>query len=123
MQVFATRKACSAIGGIRAMSPLTVKYRQAVRIMKITGIFLLAACLHVSANGKSQTITLNVRSEPIKSVMNAIEKQTDYVFFYRTEILKDAKKISITANNIPLLQVLDLCFKDQSFTYSISGKY
>jgi TonB-dependent starch-binding outer membrane protein SusC len=121
MQVFATSNACPASGG--RFVPLTLKYRQAVRIMKITGILILAVCMQVSANGISQTITINVKNEPILSVMKAIEKQTDYVFFYEAELLKNAKKVTVAAVNSPLQQILELCFKEQPFTYSITGKY
>jgi TonB-dependent starch-binding outer membrane protein SusC len=120
MQVFATSKA-AARG--RVVPQLTLKYRQAVRIMKITGILILAACMQVSANGITQTITLNVKNAPLEQVFKTIKKQTNYFFFYRAELLKDAKKVTVDAKNMPLQQVLDLCFKDQPFTYSISGKY
>jgi TonB-dependent starch-binding outer membrane protein SusC len=120
MQVFATSKATA--GGIAIAPQLTLKCRQAVRIMKLTGILLFAFCMQLSARGLTQTITLNVKDAPIQQVIYAIEKQTGYVFFYNNEMLKQAKKITLTANNLPLQQVLDLVFKDQPLVYRIVGK-
>lgn len=98
------------------------KIKKMVRIMKITAIILLVGCLQVSAGGHSQTITLSEKNAPLQKIFKAIERQTDYVFFYDYDWLQKAKKVTIEAKNIPLLQALDICFKDQPLTYSIVGK-
>ncbi|OQP59113.1 hypothetical protein A3860_38760 [Niastella vici] len=120
MQVFATRKAIAM--AVPKLTMLFTKYRHAVRVMKLTAILLLAACLHVSAWGVSQTITLSLKDAPIQKVFKEIERQTDYTFFVERQWLEKAKKVTIVANGLPLNQVLELCFKDQPFSYSISGK-
>ncbi|MCS3800878.1 SusC/RagA family TonB-linked outer membrane protein [Niastella sp. OAS944] len=121
MQDFATGKA--ALG--RALHQLIrffEKNCKAVRVMKITGILLLAACLQVSARGLTQTVTISVKDAPLITVLQEIKKQTGYMFFADNKQLQKAKKVSFTANNLPLLQVLDLCFKDQPLTYHIIDK-
>lgn len=99
-----------------------IKSSQAAKIMKLTGIYLVIASLHLSARGFTQTITVSVKDASIETVFKAIEKQTDYVFFVDRGLLSKAKKVTINASNLPLTQVLDLCFKEQPFTYSINGK-
>jgi TonB-dependent starch-binding outer membrane protein SusC len=120
MQVFATSKATA--GGIAIAPQLTPKYRQAVRIMKLSAILLFAFCMQLSAKGLTQTITLNVKEAPIQKVMQEIEKQTGFVFFYDVSLLRQAKKITMTAEGLPLHQVLEQVFRDQPLTYTISGK-
>ena len=121
MQEFATRKAIARRMNLRLLNCLLRKYRVAVRIMKLT-IILLAACLQLSARGLTQTVTISVKDAPLLTVLKAIKKQTGFVFYVTSEELKRAKTVSITANNLPLEQVLDMCFKDQPLTYAISGK-
>jgi TonB-linked SusC/RagA family outer membrane protein len=123
MQEFATRKAIAQWMDLRFLNCLFRKYRMAVRIMKLTTIILLAACLQLSARGLTQTVTISVKDAPLLTVLKAIEKQTDFVFFVNNKELQKTKKVSITANNLPLQQVLDMCFKDQPLTYTITGKW
>jgi TonB-linked SusC/RagA family outer membrane protein len=95
---------------------------QLKRVMKLTGILILIACLHVSANGITQTINLSFENAPLETVLKDIEKQTGYTFFYRTNWVKQAKKVTVKANNLSLQQALELCFKEQPLEYSVSGK-
>jgi TonB-linked SusC/RagA family outer membrane protein len=125
MQDFATGKAAA----LRGSEPkLTCSYLKKIlspqvgRIMRLTTILLLTACLHVGAKGVTQTVSLSEKNAPLIKVMNEIEHQTGYAFFYKSQWLLQAKKVTIKAENIPLKQALDLCFKDQPFTYIISGK-
>jgi TonB-linked SusC/RagA family outer membrane protein len=122
MQVFATGKA-TAFG--RALYQLTCffpKSRQAVRVMKLTTILLLAACLQLSAKGISQTVSITVKDVPLLTVLKEIKKQTGYFYLADNEWLQKAKKVTLSAINWPLLKVLDECFKGQPLTYNIEGK-
>jgi TonB-linked SusC/RagA family outer membrane protein len=121
MQDFAASKV-SAMGGALNQLTCLLKSRAAARVMKLTGIILLAGCLQLSARGLTQTVTISVKDAPLLTVLKAIEKQTGYVFFVDNQWLQKAKKVTITANNVPLQKVLDDCFKDQPLTYSITGK-
>lgn len=121
MQEFATRKTIAQRMDLRKPNCLLRKYRTAVRIMKLTAI-LLAACLQLSARGITQTVTITVKDAPLFSVLKAIEKQTDFTFIVNSKLLQKARPVSVTANNLPLLQVLEMCFKDQPLTYKIIDK-
>jgi TonB-linked SusC/RagA family outer membrane protein len=101
---------------------LNDKYRQAVRIMKITAFILLICTLHVSAAGWSQSITLSEREAPLDKVFRSIEKQTDYIFFYNVDWVNKAEKVNVEVKDMQLQQVLDLLFKNQPLAYSVTGK-
>jgi len=92
-----------------------------LRVMKLITFFLLAACITASANGYSQKVTLSEKDVPLEKVFKEIKKQTGFVFFYDEAWLQEAKKVSINVVNSPLEEVLNLCFKDQSLTFSIVG--
>jgi TonB-linked SusC/RagA family outer membrane protein len=91
-------------------------------IMKITTVLILAASLQVSARGISQTLTLKERNTPFEKVLKEITRQSGYDFFYRGELITQAKTVTVELKNMELKQALDLVFKDQPFTYAIANK-
>ncbi|MBO9203272.1 MULTISPECIES: SusC/RagA family TonB-linked outer membrane protein [Niastella] len=94
-----------------------------VRVMKLTTIIILAACLQTSANGLAQnTITFSGKDVNLESVFTAIKKQTSYRFFFNTSIIQNASKITIEVKNAPIEQVMNLALKDQSLTFAIKGR-
>src|SRR5262245_53431967 len=91
-----------------------------VRVMKLTTIIILAACLHSSANGLAQnTVTFSGKDVNLESVFTAIKKQTSYRFFFNTSIIQNASKITIEVKNAPIEQVMNLALRDQSLTFAI----
>lgn len=92
-----------------------------IRIMKLTIILLIAACLQVSAKGYSQKITIKENNVPLQKVFEEIRRQTDYDFLYVDEVLKTAQKVSLNIEKGSIEDVLDVCFKNQQLSYIISG--
>ena len=88
-------------------------------VMKLTTILMLVACLQVSAGGLSQKISLSVKNASLEKVLSEIEKQSGYSFWYRTELLKNADKITIDLRDANLDEALKKCFEKQSFDYVI----
>src|ERR1051326_7802645 len=88
-----------------------------IRVMKLTAIFLFIACLHVSATGYTQQITLRVKDAPLKQVFKEIKKQTGYTFAYNDALLTQAKKVTVELQNVTIEQALSACFNGQSFTF------
>src|SRR5580700_4874201 len=90
-----------------------------IRAMKITTFILLAAILHVSAAGYSQTVTLSEKNASLEKVFRAIYWQTGYQFVYNDETLKGAKPVTIEVNKASIQEVLALCFNDQPLDFVI----
>lgn len=97
-------------------------YSKFLRIMRITAILLLTAGLTASAGSKSQTVNLSVKNAELTKVFAAIESQTDYVFFYNYNLLKDAKKVTVEIKNTSLQDALKILFDSQPFDYVIREK-
>ena len=93
-----------------------------LRIMRITSFFLLASCMHLSAAGTSQTVTISGKELSFKKVFTAIEKQTGYFVFFPKGTFKDARPLSLEATNMPLRNFLELLVKDQPLRFIIEDK-
>src|SRR6185295_3211582 len=94
-----------------------------IRVMKLTFILMLAACLQVSAKGYAQHITLSLKNAPLEKVFGEVKKQSGYSFIYTRELLQNASTVSLEVTNAPLEKVLENCFSGQPLTYTIEKKY
>jgi TonB-linked SusC/RagA family outer membrane protein len=93
--------------------------KQILRIMKLTAIIILAACLQVSAKGYSQKITLSVKDAPLEQVFKSIEKQSGFYFNYVHEMIKKAQPVTMHVKDVSLEEVLAWCFKGQPLDYTV----
>jgi hypothetical protein len=91
-------------------------------IMKLTLIFLLAACFNATASGFAQNVTLSEKNASIEKIFRQIKRQTGYTFISTRELLEKARPVTINISNAPLQEVLDLCFQQQPFSYTIINK-
>lgn len=108
-----------AISCLNRISPDT-KRKLIMRIQLVT-FLLFAVCLHISAAGFGQRITIAEKNVSLENILNKIEKQSGYDVFMQTELLAKSGKVSIKMDNAPLDKVLERVFKGQPLTYSIIG--
>ncbi|WP_232516354.1 SusC/RagA family TonB-linked outer membrane protein [Chitinophaga caeni] len=108
--------------GGKRMNTQRTMVKKILIAMKLTVLLIIGFCLQLSASTSAQTITFSGRHIAFKQIFNVIEKQTDYVVFYKKELLKSAKPISIQADNMPLKQFLELSMQNQDFSFEISDK-
>lgn len=94
-------------------------------IMKITVLFLILGILHVSADTYAQKaqITVEVKSGTFYDVVSQIEKQTEFMFFYKSEDIDNSKQVSIQVRDRQVTDVLNELLKGTNLTYRISGKH
>lgn len=87
--------------------------------MKLTALLLFFGLLQVKANVYSQ-ITLKEKNASIEKIIHEIERQTDYVFFYKSTL----KNIDLNINlkNVSIATALDVCFKGLPLSYKIVDK-
>lgn len=96
--------------------------KQILTAMKITAFLLLVVSMHVCARSASQTITFSGKSVTLNKVFDAIKEQTGYGVFGNATMLKQTRKVSITANNMPLADFLDIALRDQPLIYRIQER-
>ncbi|WP_127124967.1 SusC/RagA family TonB-linked outer membrane protein [Pseudoflavitalea rhizosphaerae] len=80
---------------------------------------LLIMALLIGATGFSQSISISKKDVSLSSVLKEIEKQTEYRFFYKQQLLKNTGKISIDVKNASIESVLAHCFSNQPIDYKI----
>lgn len=66
-----------------------------------------------------QRVTVNLNQSSLKSLFDAIEKQTTYRFSYINGVLENEPPVTIRQNDAPVDRVLDKALKDTGLTYKI----
>ncbi|MBS1501219.1 MAG: SusC/RagA family TonB-linked outer membrane protein, partial [Bacteroidetes bacterium] len=87
--------------------------------MKLTIALVTVLFLHVSASSFGQNVTITDKNVKLEKVLNEIEKQTGYTFWYKTDIVKQSYKISLDIKDESLENTLELCFRDLPIAYKI----
>lgn len=110
-------------------TPLSTQWRgvggeaqKLLRVMKLTAIILLSACLTASAKGFTQSVTLNEKNAPLQKVFKEIKRQTGYNFLYTLEQLDQAGKVDVQLRNATLEEALTVCLMGKQLTYTIVEK-
>lgn len=96
--------------------------RQIARIMRITAVLLLAACLQVSARSSGQNVTLAVQNVPLKKVFREIQRQTGLNVLVESALLEKAGRVTLNVHDMPVNEVLDICLRNEPFDYSVEAK-
>ena len=80
---------------------------------------LLTSSFNVNANAYAQDVTLFQKNATLDVIFKEVKKQTGYSFVYTEMMLQKAKRVTIDLKNASLVQVLDVCFRDQPLEYTI----
>jgi TonB-linked SusC/RagA family outer membrane protein len=91
-------------------------------IMKLTTFMIILSLMQVSAASFGQKITLRDNDVTLDKLFRQIRKQTGYDLLISTTKVKNAKKIDVSFNNTPLVEVLETALKGTELTYSIEDK-
>ncbi|MET7000459.1 TonB-dependent receptor [Chitinophaga defluvii] len=89
--------------------------------MKLTAFLLLIACLHISAKGVSQQVTISVKKVSLKKFFKEVTRQTGMSVVYDEALLAVTTPVTIDVKDVPVKEVLDKCLKDQPISYIIEG--
>lgn len=101
---------------------LTLKLNVIMRINFVL-ILTVAALFEVSATGFGQNkITLSKSNASIIEIFKEIQSQSDCDFIYSNRMMVNAKKVTIRVKDALLSEVLQKCFENQPFTYSVENK-
>ena len=104
--------------------PLTSWGGKPLKIMKIFTVLFWATALSVSANSYSQNTKLSVdlKNSTIKEVLEKIEAQSEYIFFYKDGALQLDRKINLIVNNKTIFETLDKLFEETNFVYKVDDR-
>ena len=92
--------------------------------MRLIILLLITSFVTVGANSYSQTTSLSVHlnSVTIKEIFDAIEKQSEYIFFYQDQNIDLKRNVSIEVENKTIEEVLDELFENTGNTYQIKDR-
>jgi len=95
-----------------------------VRIMKLVTLFLFVAVMHVAAASYSQTTKLKIVGQNISigEVLERIENQSEYSFFFNANQIDLSKRISINVDNQLVSKILDEILTGSGLTYTVNNK-
>ena len=89
------------------------------RIMKITAILILAGILQVSAVTYAQEhrISVAVENGTFYDVVSQIEKQSEFMFFYKSEEIDNNQRINLKVKDKLVSEILSEITKNNNLTY------
>lgn len=93
------------------------------RAMKLTSIALFVFSTGVCASVHSQNMRVNIHLNNTKTqtVLEEIEKQTDYLFIYNTKEVDLNREVSVSAQDETVSKVLSAIFDGTNISYAMEG--
>src|ERR1700754_274364 len=92
-------------------------------VMKLLILLVVLTCFQVhAATSYAQNITINVKNASLETVLKQIRKQSGYGLIYTSPIVKQAKTVNLSVEHTALTDVLEKCFLNQPFTFTIKDK-
>lgn len=102
--------------------PLRETKKRWRRIMRLT-LFLMVGFLVTAsaASSYSQTtrLSVSIKDGTVFELMKFVEKNSEYVFLYRDEVLNLEKKITVEMENATIQQILDAGLAGQDVGYDV----
>lgn len=94
-------------------------------VMRLTCLFLffnLGISFATTTNAQNTLVSLNMKNNSVASILEAVEKQTDYSFIYDAKIVDTNRKTSINVENRNVFEVLSELFTDTDISFTVVNK-
>ena len=94
-------------------------------IMKITTILILIGIIHVSAAtyAQNQRISVQIENGTFYDIVSQIEKQSEFMFFYKSEEVDNNNRITLKAQNKLVSEILSEVLNKRDLSYKIIDKH
>ncbi len=97
-----------------------------LRVMKITCLFLMIALVQVSASptySQSAKLTFTLNNVALSDVFEEIENNSEFHFFYNSDEIDLSRKVTITASESKIDEILNSVFSGSDLSYEIFDRY
>ena len=85
--------------------------------------FLVAALQAKSpVYGQAQTFTVSLKNVTLKEVISYVEKNSQYVFFFKPEVINQSTQISVSLKNATVKQLLDKVSEQANIVYEMKER-
>ncbi|MDR1779888.1 MAG: TonB-dependent receptor [Tannerella sp.] len=93
--------------------------------MKLTFILTLAGVMYAAASTYAQEhrVSVQVKNGTFYDVITQIEKQSEFMFFYKSEEINNDRQVSLVAKNKLVSEVLNELLKGQGLSYRILDRH
>jgi hypothetical protein len=95
------------------------------RVMRLTCIFLVVSVSFAFAAGsyaQNTFITMNLSDKTIAEVLEKIENETEFNFYYNSKLVDTNRLVSVHVKNKHVYTVLDLLFSGHDVYYKVMDK-
>ena len=90
-------------------------------IMKLTIVLIFIGVIKVSAGAYSQNVklSLNVKQVPVEQVFKVIGDQSEFTFFYRTDLVRKLPKVDVDETDATIQEILNKVLIPFDLSYEI----
>lgn len=92
------------------------------RIVKLVVILIAACFMQVSAATFAQVVSISVKNMSLNKVFDKLKQQTGYNFIYNSDMLSEAKPVTLFVKEVELKDALNEIFANEPLTYVIYQK-
>ncbi|TKG96441.1 SusC/RagA family TonB-linked outer membrane protein [Puteibacter caeruleilacunae] len=94
-------------------------------IMKLTLLLSIILTFNTFAKtfGQNKVFSIEMQSATLMDVLEKIEDQSDFYFFYKTEEVKNVKLKNIRFKDATIYEVLEKLLQDEKFNYKVVDNY
>lgn len=107
------------IGQRNDLFALLKKIPLCIKILAIISFMSIGSTYAAEDHGQEIILTLNVENKPIQDVLDMIENQTTFRFFYNNKQLNAQRKVTINVNQKKLFEVLNQLFAGVGINYKV----
>ena len=79
----------------------------------------LVCLIPLSIFAQTAKISIKKNNVSIQTIVQELEKKSDYTFFYNNNQVKLTQKTSVNADNASIEDILDLVFRNSGYTLSL----
>lgn len=114
-----------SIQHFRMVNSLFIVLKKIPLCMRLTAIMLFV-CIGLAyaseSYSQSATLSLNVNNKTVQDVLDEIEKQSDFHFFYNNKQVNTNRVVSIKSNKKNVFNVLEQLFNGTDISYKVLDK-
>ncbi len=105
--------------------PLWSFFLKLLRLMKVTLFLLCISVFSVMAKESYSQVTrlsVELKNTDVKSVLEEIENQSEFYFFYSEDVVDTERKVSVSFRNTDIEKILTEIFYNTGVEYKIVGR-
>ena len=73
-------------------------------------------------NLQSTYVTINLIDVSFETLFKTLEKKSDYVFFFKEDVLRKNEKVTVKAQNESIVSILNRILPPKQLTYTVKGR-